>query len=99
MNPSIPQCKNCWKWGYAALSYRIQRAKCVKCNSLYKSENYYQFGWCCKGNDKINLPHLKNKNMSYICMFLSVQIAEVTIKQTLTYVYSRNIGSTGGIAQ
>ena len=24
--------------------------------------------------------------MSYVCMFLSVQIAEVTIRQTLTYV-------------
>ena len=61
MNPSIPQCKNCWKWGHTALLCRIQRAKYVKCNSLYKSENYYQFGWCCKANDKINLSYLKTK--------------------------------------
>jgi len=23
MNPSIPQCKNCWKWGHATMSCRI----------------------------------------------------------------------------
>ena len=32
MNPGIPQCKNCWKWGHATFSCRIQGAKCVKCN-------------------------------------------------------------------
>ena len=23
MNPSVPQCKNCWKWGYATMSCKI----------------------------------------------------------------------------
>ena len=44
MNPSIPQCKNCWKWGHATFSCRIQGAKCVKCNSPHKSEHHREFG-------------------------------------------------------
>jgi len=32
MNPGVPLCKNCWKWGHATLSCRIQGARCVKCN-------------------------------------------------------------------
>ena len=37
----------------------------------------------------------KLKKANYAYMFLSVQIAEVTIRQTLTYVCSGNIGLTG----
>ena len=40
MNPSVPQCKNCWKWGHATFSCRIQDAKCVKCNEPHKSEHH-----------------------------------------------------------
>ena len=40
MNPGVPQCKNCWKWGHATFSYRIQGAKCIKCNGLYKLEHH-----------------------------------------------------------
>ena len=36
----------------------------------------------------------KLKKANHACMFLSVQIAEVTIRQTLTYVCSGNIGLT-----
>ena len=56
MNPSIPQCKNCWKWGHTTFLCRIQEARYVKCNSPHKSEHHREFGWCCKANDKINLP-------------------------------------------
>jgi len=52
MNPSIPQCKNCWKWGHTTFLCRIQGAKCVKCNGLHKSEHHREFGWCCKANAK-----------------------------------------------
>ena len=38
---------------------------------------------------------LKLKKANHACMFLSVQIAKVTIRQTLTYVCSGNIGLTG----
>ena len=61
MNPGILQCKNCWKWGYATFSCRIQGAKCIKCNGLHKSEHHQEFGWCCKANAKINLPRLETK--------------------------------------
>ena len=40
MNPSVPQCKNCWKWKHATFSCRIQGAKCVKCNGPHKSEHH-----------------------------------------------------------
>jgi len=37
----------------------------------------------------------KLKKANHAHMFLSVQIAKVTIRQTLTYVHSGNISSTG----
>ena len=58
MNPGVPLCKNCWKWGHATLSCRIQGARCVKCNGPHKSEHHREFGWCCKANDKTNPPKL-----------------------------------------
>ena len=54
MNPGIPLCKNCWKWDHATLSYRIQGAKCVKCNGPHKSEHHREFSWYCKANNKTN---------------------------------------------
>ena len=61
MNPGVPQCKNCWKWGHVTFSCRIQGSKCVKCNGPYKSENHWEFGWYCKANNKINLSRLETK--------------------------------------
>ena len=61
MNLNIPKCKNCWRWGHAIFLYRIQRAKCVKCNSPHKSEHHCQFVWCCKANKKTNPPRLETK--------------------------------------
>ena len=61
MNPGVPQCKNCWKWGHSMFSCRIQDTKCVKCNSPHKSEHHREFGWCCKANAKTNLPRLETK--------------------------------------
>ena len=61
MNPRVLQCKNCWKWGYSTFSYRIQGSKYVKCNSLHKSENHYEFSWCCKANTKMNPSCLETK--------------------------------------
>jgi len=61
MNPGVPLCKNCWKWGHATLSCRIQGARCVKCNGPHKSEHHREFGWCCKANDKTNPPRLETK--------------------------------------
>ena len=61
MNPGVPQCKNCWKWGHSTFSCRIQGAKCVKCNGPHKSEHYREFGWCCKANNKINPLRLETK--------------------------------------
>ena len=61
MNPGVPQCKNCWKWCHSTFSCRIQGAKCVKCNRPHKLEHHREFGWCCKGNAKINPPRLETK--------------------------------------
>ena len=61
VNPGIPQCKNCWKWGHLTFSCRIQGSKCIKCNRPHKSENHCEFRWCCKANNKINPPHLETK--------------------------------------
>ena len=61
MNPGVPQCKNCWKWGHSTFSCCIQGAKCVKCNGPHKSEYHREFGWCCKANNKTNPPRLETK--------------------------------------
>jgi len=61
MNPRVPQCKNCWKWGHTTFSCRIQGSKCIKCNGPHKSENHREFGWCCKANNKINPLRLEIK--------------------------------------
>jgi len=46
---------------HATMSCRIQGAKCMKCNGPHKSEYHREFGWCCKANDKTNLPRLETK--------------------------------------
>ena len=61
VNPGVPQCKNCWKWGHTTFSCRVQGSKCIKCNGLHKSEHHQKFGWCCKANTKINLLRLETK--------------------------------------
>ena len=61
MNLGVPQCKNCWRWGHATFSCRIQGSKYVKCNGPHKSENHCEFGWCCKANEKTNPLHLETK--------------------------------------
>ena len=61
MNPGVPQCKNCWKWGHSTFSCRVQGAKCIKCNGPHKSEHHREFSWCCKGNAKLNPPRLETK--------------------------------------
>ena len=37
MNPSVFQCKNCWKWGHTIFAYHTYRAKYLKCNKPYKT--------------------------------------------------------------
>ena len=61
MNLGVPQCKNCWKWRHATFSYRIQESKCIKCNGLHKLENYCEFSWYYKANEKTNPLHLEIK--------------------------------------
>ena len=61
MNSRAPQCKNCWKWGYATFLCKIQESKCIKCNRPHKSENHHEFSWCCKANKKTNPPRLEIK--------------------------------------
>jgi len=43
MNPGVPQCKNCWKWGHMAGVCCIQGAKCIRCNGLHLSEHHCHF--------------------------------------------------------
>ena len=61
MNPSVSQCKNCWKWEHTTFTCYFQGSWCVKCNSLHQSEHHHHFGWCCKANFKINPSYLETK--------------------------------------
>ena len=66
MNPGVPQCKNCWKWGHSTFSCRVQGTKCIKCNGPHKSEHHHKFGWCCKANAKTNPPGWKLRKANSI---------------------------------
>ena len=61
MNPSIPQCKNCWKWGHLAVVCQIQGSKYAKCNGPHLTDNHHDFTWCCKANNKLNSSRLETK--------------------------------------
>ena len=61
INPSIPQYKNCWRWGHVTFSYCIQDAKYIKCNSPHKTEYHWEFVWYYKANEKMNPSCLKTK--------------------------------------
>ena len=95
MNPGVLQCKNCWKWGHITFLCRIQGSKCIKYNGPHKSNNYCEFSWCCKANDKLNLPYLETKK-GKPCSHISsnVPTVKVTIKQIPIYVH---FGRTGSI--
>ena len=40
MNPGVPQCKNCWKWGHSTLSCRSHISRCTKCYGAYDTEHH-----------------------------------------------------------
>ena len=59
MNPGVPQCKNCWKWGHSTLSCRSHISRCAKCYGAYITEHHREKAWCCIENKKLN--HLATK--------------------------------------
>ena len=61
INPSIPQCKNCQKWGHITFACCLQGARCLKCNNSHKTEYHHHFTWYCKANFKTNPPYLETK--------------------------------------
>ena len=61
MNPGVPQCHNCWKWGHTTFACKAHCAKCQKCGGPHKIENHRDFAWCCKANFKLNPPRLETK--------------------------------------
>ena len=54
MNPGIPQCKNCWKWGHSTLSCRSHISRCTKCYRAHDTKHYREKAWCCMENKKAN---------------------------------------------
>jgi len=54
MNPGVPQCKNCWKWGHSMLSCRSHISRCAKCYGAHTTEHYREKAWCCMENKKTN---------------------------------------------
>jgi len=95
MNPGVPQCKNCWKWGHSTFSCRIQGAKCVKCNGPHKSEHHREFGWCCKANTKINPPRLETKKGEPCPHSFKCSNCRATTKPTPTNVRFGDTDSIG----
>ena len=54
MNPGVPQCHNCWKWGHLTFSCRAHGSKCQKCSRPHKLEHHRDLAWCCKANPKLD---------------------------------------------
>jgi len=40
MNPGVPQCHNCWKWGHSTFLCCAHDSKCQKCNGPHKLEHH-----------------------------------------------------------
>jgi len=40
MNPGVPQCKNCWKWGHTTYTCRAHGARCQQCSGPHKLEHH-----------------------------------------------------------
>jgi len=59
MNPGVPQCHNCWKWGHSTFSCRAHGSRCQKCSGPHKLEHHRELAWCCKANPKSNPPQLE----------------------------------------
>jgi len=59
MNPGVPQCHNCWKWGHTTFLCQAHGSRCQKCSSPHKLEHHRELAWCCKANPKSNPPRLK----------------------------------------
>ena len=54
MNPGIPQCKNCWKWGHSTLSCHSHISRCAKCYEAHTTEHHREKAWYCMENKKAN---------------------------------------------
>ena len=94
MNLGVPQCKNCWRWGHAIFSCRVQGSKCIKYNGPHKSENHCEFEWCCKVNEKLNLPCFETKKSELCPTCSNVPTVRRIIKPILTNAHSGGIAST-----
>ena len=54
MNPGIPQCKNCWKWGHSTLSCHSHIPRCAKCYGAHTTKHHREKAWCYMENKKAN---------------------------------------------
>ena len=63
MNPGVPQCKNCWKWGYLTLSYQSHISRCTKYNGAYSTEHHREKVQCYKENKNINRVATKEEEL------------------------------------
>ena len=53
MNPGVPQCKNCWKWGHSTLSCHSHISRCTKCYGAHTTEHHREKVWCCMNNKNV----------------------------------------------
>jgi len=40
INPGVPQCHNCWKWGHSTFLCHAHGSKCQKCNGPHQLEHH-----------------------------------------------------------
>ena len=63
MNSDIPQCKNCWKWGYLTLSCCFYISRCAKYYGAYNTEHHRKKVWYCMNNKKVNQAATKESEL------------------------------------
>ena len=71
MNPGVPQCKNCWKWGHLTLSCHSHISRCAKCYGAHITEHHTEKAQCCIENKKLNCSATKEGELcphAFKCM-------------------------------
>jgi len=95
MNPGVPQCHNCWKWGHSTFSCRAHGSRCQKCSRPHKLEHHRDLAWCCKANPKLNPPPDSKLPRAYLALTPSnASIAKANTWPMTTSVPSGEIDST-----
>ena len=86
MNLGVPQCKNCWKWGHATFSCRIQGSKCIKYNGPTNWKITMNLDSVVRQMRRQTLLDSRWRRENHVCTCSSAQTVGRTTKLTQTNI-------------